>query len=77
MKDDICFMKSTFIRDPNATYHFCCQDGHMQNNCYVKKNMKLGMKRSFQAKQGSVGCCQDWQRGRSASHIHGVEHRHR
>lgn len=52
-KNSICFVKSKFIRDPNITCHFCCQHGHLQRDCYVKKNIKLGIKAMWIEKEST------------------------
>nr|AJE29371.1 putative gag protein [Coffea canephora] len=40
----ISCIKSTYVQNTSIMCHFCCKFGHMQNDCYVKKNMRKGMK---------------------------------
>ena len=43
-KDELCFVRSSHVRDTHILYDYYCQHGHMKRECYVKINMYLGMK---------------------------------
>ena len=43
-KRQIRFVKPVHASNSLIMCSFCCQIGHMKSNCYVRKNMRNGMK---------------------------------
>lgn len=49
-------IKSMLVSNPHIMCNFCCQVGHLKNNCYVRRNMRHGMKAMWVIKHCTNSC---------------------